>query len=251
MKLPLLLFTGVALIGAADNPFAGKWKLDPEKSDFAGTTIRFEPAENGGIRYTKGMSYVFRTDGGAAPGFFGRTISFRQLSPDKWERVTSFAGRTLNRATFVVDKNDLTVTLKGTKPNGVAFENEMEYERQGAGDHLMGTWRRTSLTESAPDTIEFTPGPDNRFTYRDLDAQTECEAALDGRDYPLKGPEIPVGLTLAFTRSGDRAIEVNTKLRGDPVLRAVYTVASDGKTLIENASRLAANEPIRAVYVRP
>ena len=55
--------TAACLI-AADLPYAGKWKLNPSKSDFGDTTVTYEQAPAGEMKATMdGQSYTFKTDG--------------------------------------------------------------------------------------------------------------------------------------------------------------------------------------------
>ena len=49
---------------AAQNPFAGTWRINQEKSQLSGDTLKFGPAEGNAIQLTaRGVSYSFRLDG--------------------------------------------------------------------------------------------------------------------------------------------------------------------------------------------
>ena len=60
------LFLSLAAAGtaAAQNPFVGTWKLNQEKSQLAGDTMKFGPAAGDAIELTAGgITYSFRMDG--------------------------------------------------------------------------------------------------------------------------------------------------------------------------------------------
>ena len=60
----LFLSLAVAGTAVAQNPFVGTWKLNQEKSQLAGDTIKFGPAASDAIELTAGgITYSFRMDG--------------------------------------------------------------------------------------------------------------------------------------------------------------------------------------------
>jgi hypothetical protein len=65
---------------AADNPFAGTWKLNPAKSKFTGDTMKFEKTPSGEIRcLSAGLAYTFKLDGKEYPGPMGEAIAWKQI----------------------------------------------------------------------------------------------------------------------------------------------------------------------------
>ena len=73
MKISIATACLFALLGAAgsvaaENPFAGTWKLNRAKSHLTGDTVQFSDAGSGAIRSTADyISYTFNTDGKAYP----------------------------------------------------------------------------------------------------------------------------------------------------------------------------------------
>jgi len=49
-SLFLCAVVAAAALAASSLPYAGKWKMNPAKSDFAGTTTTFESLPSGGWR---------------------------------------------------------------------------------------------------------------------------------------------------------------------------------------------------------
>src|SRR5215472_2943164 len=119
-------------LAAADNPFVGTWKLNQQKSQLTGDTMRFASAGPGEFRLSAaGLSYSFKTDGQERPALLGDTVVWKQIDDHTWESTDKHKGNILatNAWTLSSDGKTLTVNAKGTKPNGGSFDNTSEYER--------------------------------------------------------------------------------------------------------------------------
>src|SRR5947209_10665287 len=109
-----------AALAAADAPYIGKWKLDPAKSDFAGTTMSETDMGNGEMQFTaEGMSFKFKMDGNEYPDPFGGVITYKSIDSNTWESTYKRNGKLLSTDTskLSADGKTLTVNSKGTKPN--------------------------------------------------------------------------------------------------------------------------------------
>lgn len=249
----LLILSTAMSIAATDNPFVGTWKLDPSKSDFTGETLKFESAGSGKVQYSSGgESYTFTTDGKQHPGLFGRVVSVKEVNTNSWERTTTFKGKVLSHTTLTVSSDGKTLTqiAKGTNPDGSSFENMTVFERVGDGSGMLGTWKSKEDKQSSPGVLEFSNNGSDGLTFNLPQIKGKCPVKFDGKDYPATGPTVPAGLTLAVNKTGDRAIEMTEKIKGKAIFKATYTVSDDGKTLTENGSPAAVNEPTKAVYNR-
>src|ERR1051325_741452 len=78
----------IGVMMAADSPFIGKWKLNPAKSQFAGTTMTIDLLPSGEMQMTaEGQSYKFKIDSKEYPAFLGMTASWKQVDPNTWETI--------------------------------------------------------------------------------------------------------------------------------------------------------------------
>ena len=80
-------FTCIAAVAtaAAQNPFVGTWKLNQEKSQMAGDTLKFRPAEGQAIEVTAGgVTYSFRADGKTYGMPSGDVAIWRQINANGW-----------------------------------------------------------------------------------------------------------------------------------------------------------------------
>ena len=91
-----------ATTAAAQNPFAGTWHINQEKSQLAGDTLKFGPAEGNAIQLTAGgVSYSFRLDGANYATPSGDIAVWRQITPDSWTtEYRKTDGKLLSRASW-------------------------------------------------------------------------------------------------------------------------------------------------------
>jgi hypothetical protein len=92
----LLACLALGTLSAGDDPFVGKWKLNPTKSTVT-DLMKVESA--GANKYvliftgTEGEAIV--ADGTDQPGISGTTLSITTAGPDTWKVVRKKDGRTL------------------------------------------------------------------------------------------------------------------------------------------------------------
>lgn len=236
---------------AADNPFIGKWKLDPGKSDFRGATIKYEDAGNGEIRFTEGaMSYTFSTDGKQHPGMFSSdVVTGKQVGPKEWEQSIRRKGRVLQtiRSTTSDDGATLTEVTKGTRPDGSSFVNTATYERVGSGSGITGEWKSKGEQQSSPGTVEFAENGPDGVSFILPNSKARCDLKLDGKDYTAKGPTVPSGITIAMTKTGDRSMDFTEKSKGKPIIKSTFTVSDDGRTMTRTGGIVGGSD-IKIVY---
>ena len=77
---------------AADDPFAGKWKLDQEKSKITGEQMKIEDLGDNKYQFTfVETSDTITADGTDQPVHFGQTLSITKDGSDTWKVVTKKA----------------------------------------------------------------------------------------------------------------------------------------------------------------
>lgn len=244
----LILFTlGVAM--AADSPFIGKWKLNPAKSQFAGTTMTYEMLPSGEMQMTaEGQSYKFRIDGQEYPAMWGSTAAWKQTGPDCWETTIKMGGMMDTSSTTIsADGKIMTVISKGTKPNGEKFEMDSTFARVSGGPGLTGKWRSTKVQVSA-EIWEITANGDDGLTMKIVDYDAVCSVKFDGTEHPCTGPTMPKSLTMTARKIGARSLEFTEKMEGKVVFSDRFTVSSDGRTMTDEATPAGSNEKIKIIY---
>ena len=147
----LVVASGAVVLGQADNPHLGTWKLNAAKSKYnagnvpkSGTT-KIEPAGMG-VKYTVDQTFADGTsshweftanyDGkdvrinGTSP--LGNTVALTRVDA-RTVRIVSKqdAKPTVNQTSVVSsDGKSRMVTTKGTSPSGEAVDGTVVYERQ-------------------------------------------------------------------------------------------------------------------------
>jgi hypothetical protein len=240
-------------LAAQDLPYAGKWKMNPAKSDFGQTTTTYEQLPSGEMQATAvGQMYKFRIDGKDYPALFGSDAAWTSLGPTSWQTVWKLKGKVLSTDTLTLsaDGKTLTVHTKGTKPNGEPIDDTVVSERVSGGPGLAGKWKTRNVKSSSPSVVEFAASGTDGLSFKIVDMELSCDAKLDGKDHPCSGPTLGPGWTVAFAKQGERALDMTIKNNGKVLFKNAYTVSADGKTLTENGSVLGTNEKVTVVYDR-
>jgi hypothetical protein len=243
----------VTVIAAADPPYAGKWKMNPAKSDFGQLTVAYDQLPSGEMQETAaGQSYKFKLDGKDYPDQFGNIAAWKSVSSTTWQRTLKLKEKVLTTDTFTLspDGRSLTMNSKGTKPNGEAIDDTFVFERVSGGPGLAGKWKAQNMKSSSPTLVELTPSGADGLMFKIVDMGLTCDSKLDGKDYPCSGPTLSAGWTVALATTGLRSLDMTVKNNGKTLYRVVYTVSPDGKTLTETGTAAATDEKIKVVYDR-
>jgi hypothetical protein len=248
-------FVAASVVGiaAADPPYAGKWKMNPAKSDFGETTVTYEQLPSGEMQATmEGQTYKFRADGKDYSAPFGNTAAWSALSPTSWQVVWKLNGKVLTTDTITLspDGKAMSTHSKGTKPNGEPIDMTVVAERVSGGPGLAGKWKTKSLKSSSPSVLELVPSGADGLAFKVVDMGLSCDSKIDGKDYPCSGPTLSPGWTIALTGTGPRSLAVTIKNSGKVLYKVLYTVSDDGKTLTESGGSTATNEKVKVVYDR-
>jgi hypothetical protein len=233
----LLMAMVTAATAVAQNPFVGTWKLNQEKSQLAGDTLKFGPAEGEAIELKAGgVTYSFRVDGKNYAMPSGNIAIWRQTSPSSWTtEYRKTDGKLLSSDNWKLSTDDktLSVTTSGVKADGDLYTDTTEYERTAGTSGLMGAWKSTQVKLSSPDDFSIQESGLDRLILKVPAMKITCEASWDGKDVAVQGPDLPTGLRVAFSRTGPFSFRLVQKLNGSVVSSSVYTVSDDRATMTE------------------
>ena len=168
LSLPVVCLT-IGTLSAANDPFVGKWKVNPSKSKLY-DEMKVEGA--GANRYTltfgPGQVDTIVADGSDQPALQGTTLSVTVEGPNKWKVVRKMKDRTLLFAYWTLSEDGKTLndaftqylpdgtTLFGQPlPNGSTFVHAYVYERTAGNSGFLGTWD----SESAKVAPRLDPDP--------------------------------------------------------------------------------------------
>jgi len=233
----LLAIIAAAGTAAAQTPFVGAWKLNQDKSQLAGDTMKFGSAQGDAIELKAGgLTYSFRVDGKNYAMPSGNLAIWRQISPTSWTTEYRKAdGKLLSSDSWKLssDGQKLSLTTSGVKADGDLYTDTSEYARTAGSTGLMGAWKSTDVKLSSPDEFSFEELGLDKLVLKVPAMKVSCELTSDGKEVAVEGPDIPSGLRISLTRTGPYTFKLVQKLNGSVISTAVYTVAEDRETMTE------------------
>ena len=238
------------IIGAADAPYMGKWKLNPAKSQLTGQTAMIEKTASGAIRFATGaMSFVAKIDGKEYPGFNGGTIAWREVDANTWEITSRKGGRAANTYKLSLKDDRLTYVISRNGLDGAPIQELAVFQRLSGGPGFFGTWKTIKVVAKV-ERVELLPNGPDGLIYKEPDRGVICKAQFDGNDYPRIGLSAHPKITFAFKRSGPRSFEMVQKVDGKVRYVDVFTVSADGNRLTDYGNPPGKREPIKVVFDR-
>jgi hypothetical protein len=240
---------------AADNAWVGTWKLDIAKSHFTGDTFTYTQAANGLMHYSNGsdVNFDFGIDGKEYMSAYGRSVIWTAAGDNAWNTVVMFNGNVFSKVHRQIspDGKTYTITMERTRPDGSAYSEEDVYVRETGTTGLVGKWRSTKVTLSAPDTcVISSPAPAIiRMEYPEF--KSSVEGKTDGTDNAYTGPLVPTGMTVSFKMLSPSELSYTYKFDGKPRLYGTQTLSADGKILTDVSWNPGKeNEKSTGVYIK-
>ncbi|HKV81829.1 MAG TPA: hypothetical protein VJP02_27020 [Candidatus Sulfotelmatobacter sp.] len=236
---------------AADDPFCGKWKLNMEKSKFAGEQSKIEDLGGNKYKWTSGdVSDTIAADGTDQPVHFGRTISITPEGPNNWKMVIKKDGKVLSSMTHTLSADGKTQTIKGTetKPDSTTSDFNVVLKKVSGGSGWGGTWESTDVNFTSPDQWEIAPYEGDGLTFNTPAYQDTISMKFDGKDYEEKGPNVAPGSTSSGKRLNANTLELTDKVKGQVMDHTKFEVSPNGKTLTLTIHETGQPKPLSVVY---
>ncbi|HVT99207.1 MAG TPA: hypothetical protein VHE33_17000 [Acidobacteriaceae bacterium] len=251
--LQVLLIVGLAVgtVWAAENPFAGRWKMDPSKSTMVD---EMKVASAGGNQYSfdfgGGTGEKIKVDGTDQPGMFGTTLAVTAEAPDRWKVVRKKDGRTMLIGKWTLSADGRTLTddyteldAKGSPATHLLYK----YERMGGGLGFSGDWVSSSQpTDTVVVEIAVWEGDGLALTRRSVTRHVK----FDGKAYPAEGANLPAGYGTSGRRVDARTVELTDKIGDKARDSQTMTVSEDGKTLTMRMTPVGRARPSVMVFER-
>jgi hypothetical protein len=261
-----LLLAGCLMTGtvcAADNPFVGKWKVDPSKSQL-NDEMKVEAAGTNryAITFGPGATDTVLTDGSDQPALSGTTLSITVKGPNSWEVTRKMKGRTLLTAHWTLSEDGKTLNDAFTQylpdgttlfsqplPNGSTLFLPYLYERTAGNSGFLGTWDSESAKVRAGLELLVQPYDGDGLSFKRSDEETVKMIKLDGSDYPDLDPN---GADKGTAHSGRRVdeyrLEITEKSKGKIMGIRHIELSRDLKTLTVTARLVGQGKP-QSIFV--
>ena len=199
-QLLLVACLATGTLRGANDPFAGKWKLNPSQSKFTGQ-MRVEVV--GPNRYAitfvepglgSGVTDTVAADGTDQHAVFGTTLSVTVEKPVAWKLVRKGNGHTLLTAQWKLseDGNTLGDAFTGYRADGSTLRQDFVFKRTAGTSGFPGTWESTSEKVDSDSVYEFQiePYEGGGLSFITPAANEIQNMKFDGKDYPDAGPNV-------------------------------------------------------------
>lgn len=252
---PLLLFVSLltGTLWAADDPFVGKWKLNPSRSTL---TDEMKVEHVSGNKYAfdfgGGNPEIIVVNGADQPANFGTTFAVTAEAPDTWKGVRKKDGRTMLTGIWKLspDGNTLNDTFTAYQANGSTLRLDYVYKRTAGTSGFAGTWESTREKVNSTYEFQIQPYETDGLSFVNPAQQSTRNMKFDGNDYSNQGPNIPADLVTSGRRVNDRTLELTDKLEGKIRDTQQVEVSPDGKTLTMTVKPVSRTTPNILVFDR-
>jgi hypothetical protein len=251
-QLLMIVCLAASTLWAANDPFVGKWKLNPSKSVLID---QMKVASVGANKYAfdfgSGAAEAIVADGTDQPGLFDTTLSVTVEAPDTWKVVRKGQGRVLLTGTWKLspDGKTLTDTFTANQPGGSNLRLDYVYKRTAGTSGFPGTWESTSEKVNAAVELEIQPFEDGLSFINPAERSTK-KVKFDGKDYPDEGPNIPPGAVSSGRRLNQRDLEMTDKVNGKVRDTQTIELSPDGKALTITVHPVGQGKPNILVFDR-
>jgi hypothetical protein len=237
LLLVACLVTGT--LWATEDPFVGKWKLNPSKSRFPDEMkVNAAGANRYSFDFGAGNPETIVTDGTDQPGIFGTTLSVTVEGPDTWKVVRKKNGRTLLTGIWKLSKDGRTLsdTYRENQPDGSTLSMEYVYKRTTAGSGFAATWESVSEKMNSVYELQIERYGGDGLTFITPAERETRNLRFDEKDYPDVGPDVPAGSVSSGRRVNERTLEMTDKIKSKVMDTRRVELSPDLKTLTMTVS---------------
>ena len=231
-------------VWGANDPFAGKWKVNPSKSKL-NDEMKVEVA--GANRYTltfaPGAVDTVAVDGSDQPALSGTTLSVTVKGPNSWVVVRKMKGRTLLTGYWTLSEDGKTLNDDYTEyaPDGSKSNTPYVYERTAGSSGFAGTWDSDSEKVKAGIDLQIEPYEGDGLSLNSPGADLSKKMKFDGKDYP--NPDAEAGSVSSGRRVNEHSLEITDKFKGKITATRQIELSQDLKTLTMTLRLMGQNRP--------
>jgi hypothetical protein len=247
LLLAVCVVTGT--LWAAQDPFVGKWKLDPSKSK---VIDRMKVLDLGSNKYAfnfGGGPEKIIADGTDQPAIFGSMLAVTIEGPDSLKVVRKKDGRMLLTAVWNLSQDGDTLTDNYTEypPNTAPSTVIYHYTRTTAGSGFAGTWESTMPVNSF--VLEIRSNEGSGLSFIRPPEVVLRNLKFDGKDYAAAGHAVAEGSTSA-RRVDEHTLEITDKVNGKITRTEKIELSPDLKRLTRSVHSVGQGDPNIFVFER-
>jgi hypothetical protein len=231
---------------AANDPFVGKWKVNPSKSKLTDEMkVEAVGADRYAVTFAPGAVDTIVADGSDQPGLRGTTLAITIEGPNTWKVVRKKEGRMLITATWALSADGKTLTddYTGYESDGSTLNLHYVYERTAGSSGFPGTWDSTSEKLDSVIELEVRPYQDDGLAFNSSVGGMTQNMKFDGQDYPDSCPNATAGSVSSARRVNERSLEVTYKFQGKITQTRQIELSTDLKTLTMSMRQAGESKP--------
>jgi hypothetical protein len=236
---------------AAGSSWNGTWKLNAAKSKMTGETYTIE-AKGDMLHFSMGpVQFDYRCDGKTYPTFGTGTTECTGSTAAGYDVVERAGGKVAQKWRDTFSADGKTWTRHGTDfhPDGTTSEFTREFKRLSGTTGLVGKWMSVKVQEGPSSFVMERTGDSVKYSFPTY--KETVEGKTDGSSVPVKGPNVPPGVTVAYKPEGANKLHWATTYNGKVVREGVDTLSADGKSIVVEEWLLGnTNEKQTYVYER-
>jgi hypothetical protein len=259
-QLLLVACLASGTLRAADDPLAGKWKLNPSRSKFT-DQMRVEAVGPNKYAITfvepalgSGLTDTVVADGTDQPAVFGTTLSVAIEKPAAWKVVRKSDGHMLLTAIWKLseDGNTLADAFTGYRADGSTLRQDFVFKRTAGTSGIPGTWESTSEKVDSDSVYEFQiePYEGGGLSFITPTAHEIQNMRFDGKDYPDVDPNAVPDSASSGRRLNEQALEMTDKIKDKVIDTRKIELSPDLKTLTMTIRPVGQNRPNILVFER-
>jgi hypothetical protein len=234
--LQVLLVTCLATsaVLAADDPFVGKWKVNPSKSKLTDQMkVEAVGANKYAITFAPGAVDTIVADGSDQPALRGTTFSITVEGPNNWKVIRKKEGRTLILAKWTLSADGKTLTDAYTQygDDGSKLSLDYVYQRTAGTSGFAGTWESVSEEVKTEIELQIQPYEGGGLSFSSVAAGMKQNIKFDGKDYSDLNPNSEPGSASSGRRVNRLRLEITDKFKGKITATRQIELSSDLKTL--------------------
>jgi hypothetical protein len=244
----VLLVTCLATstLWAANDPFVGKWKVNPSKSKLTDQMkVEAVGANKYAITFAPGAVDTIVADGSDQPALRGTTFSIMVEGPNNWKVIRKKEGRTVIMAKWTLSADGKTLTDAYTQygDDGSTLSLDYVYQRTAGTSGFAGTWESVSEEVKSEIELQIQPYEGDGLSFNSAAAGMNQNIKFDGKDYPDLNPNMAPGSTSSGRRVNERSLEITDKVQGKIADNRQIELSKDLKTLTIAIRRVGQSKP--------
>jgi hypothetical protein len=252
-RLLLLASLITGTVWAANDPFVGKWKVNPSKSKLNDEMkVEVAGANKYALTFAPGFVDTVVANGTDQPALSGTTLSVAVNGPNHWVVVRKMKGRTLLTAYWTLSEDGKTLNDAYTEyaPDGTPSSIPYVYERTAGSSGFPGTWDSDSEKVKAGIELQIEPYKDDGdgLSFNGPDAEMTKKMKFDGNDYPDPDPHPDQASASSGRRLTQRSLEITDKFKGKITATRQIELSPDLKTLTMTTRLEGQNRP-KSIFV--